>query len=108
MHIKHTPRAFKRKIVRKMYEEHPEYKGPARFRSDRLNADRSRSPSKTNDKPKDERPKRQTSEERRAMIAEWNREAVRETTHQMSKAPPPQMIGTFMRPPGLGPQIIPA
>jgi len=105
MHIKHTPRAVKRRIIRKMYEEHPEFKGPGRFRSERDQKDRSRSPSKSNEKPK-EAPKRQTSEERKAMIAEWNREALRESHQQMSKAPP-QMMGNVMRPPGFGPQVIP-
>lgn len=99
MHIKHAPRAFKRRVIRKMYDAHPEYKGPNRFRSERLNENRSRSPSKAADgeKPKEERPKRQTSEERRAMIAEWNREALREAAQQSK---PNTLLGNMVRPPG--------
>merc|ERR1719511_208652 len=28
MHIKHIPKAVKRRLVREMYEEHPEFAGP--------------------------------------------------------------------------------
>jgi len=79
MHIKHIPRAVKRRVVRGMYDKHPDYGD--RFRPDR-GADRSRSRTR-----KKEGPKRQTSEERRAMIAEWNKEAVREA----ATIPPPPL-----------------
>merc|ERR1711957_102514 len=31
MHIKHIPRAIKRRVVREMYDDHPEYLGPAQY-----------------------------------------------------------------------------
>jgi len=94
MHIKHIPRAIKRRVVREMYDDHPEYlgqtsskrkekkeKGDKDKEKDRDRRDRSRS--RRRDKEKKERdrdrgedaaPARQTSEERRAMIASWNAE----------------------------------
>ncbi|UKJ88988.1 U2 snRNP auxiliary factor [Theileria orientalis] len=62
MHIKHVPRSLRRKLMKRMYEEFPEYKRRSPRGSHR---NRSRSP---------QRPKRQTSEERRDMIDQWNRE----------------------------------
>merc|ERR1712083_789878 len=58
MHIKHIPQATKRKVVRAMYEEHPEI----RTKNDR---ERSRSPQRKKEEGKDNE-KRQVSEERRA------------------------------------------
>jgi len=103
MHIKHIPRAIKRRVVREMYDDHPEYLGQTRGRRDKDkdkdkdkdrdrerkkdkdrdgDKDRNRSRSRRRDKEKKERggdndgapPARQTSEERRAMIAQWNQE----------------------------------
>merc|ERR1719221_1145469 len=65
MHIKHIPRAVKRRLVREMYHEYPEY-------NPRYNADRERSPRRK--EKRDDGVKRQTSEERRAMIAQWNQD----------------------------------
>jgi len=31
MHIKHIPRAIKRRVVREMYDDHPEYLGQTVF-----------------------------------------------------------------------------
>jgi len=103
MHIKHIPKAVKRRIVRAMYKEHPEFthnpevKPPApawenptaNKATDR--SSRSRSPRKDGATEKaaeagkekealavipsvPAKPKRQTSEERRAMIKQWNME----------------------------------
>uniref|UniRef100_A0A7S1AMU5 Uncharacterized protein n=1 Tax=Noctiluca scintillans TaxID=2966 RepID=A0A7S1AMU5_NOCSC len=66
MHIKHVPKAVKRRVVREMYEEHPEYLGS------------NGEPGCSNSPNPAKRPKRQASEERRAMIAEWNRELAAE------------------------------
>jgi len=114
MHIKHIPRAIKRRVVREMYDDHPEYLGGSRSRRDReggggggekagrkkerdrdrerdryRDRDRERgegrSRSRRRDKEKKEKdrdeprekdgaPARQSSEERRAMIAQWNAE----------------------------------
>merc|ERR1712087_970913 len=67
MHIKHIPRAIKRRVVREMYDDHPEYLGQTRSR-------REKGEGKEKDSGHDEDapPARQTSEERRAMIAQWN------------------------------------
>jgi len=70
MHIKHIPKAVKRRLVREMYEEHPEYVGMGVTKP----RARSRSRSRQKGDEKENRRKRQTSEERRAMIAQWNRE----------------------------------
>jgi len=65
MHSKHIPRAVKRRVIKEMYEEHPEFAGkPPR--------NRSRSP--RGQQGEVGKKKRQTSEERRAMIEGWNRE----------------------------------
>merc|ERR1712176_82229 len=87
MHIKHIPRAIKRRVVREMYDDHPEYLGQTRSRREKdgkekdkdRKKDRSRSrkrdrKEKEKDRGHDEEapPARQTSEERRAMIAQWN------------------------------------
>merc|ERR1712025_1494929 len=63
MHIKHIPRAIKRRVVREMYDDHPEYLGQTKSKKD-----------KKKDKKDDDRGARQTSEERRAMTAQWNSE----------------------------------
>ncbi|CAK9011656.1 Splicing factor U2af small subunit A (U2 auxiliary factor 35 kDa subunit A) (U2 small nuclear ribonucleoprotein auxiliary factor small subunit A) (U2 snRNP auxiliary factor small subunit A) (Zinc finger CCCH domain-containing protein 60) (OsC3H60) [Durusdinium trenchii] len=63
MHIKHIPRAIKRRVVREMYDDHPEYLGQTEKDRDRDRGERGEAP-----------PARQTSEERRAMIASWNAE----------------------------------
>jgi len=103
MHIKHIPRAIKRRVVREMYDDHPEYLGQSRSKRDkepkkekgdrhRDRGERSRSRRKEKDRgdrgDRGDReggggggggpPARQSSEERRAMIAQWNAE--REST----------------------------
>lgn len=78
MHLKHVPRSLKRKLFNKMYEEHPEYR--EKVRGGRRSRSRSASPHKRRRSPstqrsdRPERPERRTSEERRAMIAQWNQE----------------------------------
>merc|ERR1712066_685806 len=42
MHIKHIPRAIKRRVVREMYDDHPEYLGQVKSKKDKKK-DRSRS-----------------------------------------------------------------
>jgi splicing factor U2AF subunit len=96
LHIKHIPKAIKRRVVREMYDEHPEYLGSTRGSKKKEKKDRSRSRRRRDDdgggggggdkdKDRDRRrtkegdgeggpPARQTSEERRAMIASWNQE----------------------------------
>jgi len=112
MHIKHIPRAIKRRVVREMYDDHPEYLGQTRGggKKDKdkdkdKDRDRDRKKDKEKDKEKDKDkdrdrsrsrrrgdkekkdrdggdkdgapgapPARQSSEERRAMIAEWNKD----------------------------------
>ncbi|CAE7501459.1 U2AF35A [Symbiodinium natans] len=90
MHIKHIPRAIKRRVVREMYDDHPEYLGQTAKKSkkdkdkdrDRDRDRRSRSRRREKEKKEKDRgdkgaaapPARQTSEERRAMIASWNAE----------------------------------
>jgi len=66
MHIKHIPKAVKRRLVREMYEEHPEYTGPlaAQFGAQEPSKKRKRYPGR----------KRASSVERKAMISLWNRE----------------------------------
>jgi len=100
LHIKHIPKAIKRRVVREMYDEHPEYLGSTRGGAkEKKEKKRSRSRKKDAKEPKEgkegrERSRdrrsrrdeeggggggggggdasRQTSEERRAMIASWN------------------------------------
>jgi len=94
LHIKHIPKAIKRRVVREMYDEHPEYLGSTRGAAkEKKEKKRSRSRKKEGkegrDRSRDRRrrdeegggggggggdapPGRQTSEERRAMIAQWN------------------------------------
>merc|ERR1711957_955866 len=95
MHIKHIPRAIKRRVVREMYDDHPEYLGQTRGggKAKKEKKDRSRSRGKDKKEKKEGRGDRggddrggdkggdreapnprQTSEERRAMIASWNAE----------------------------------
>lgn len=92
IHLKHIPKAIKRRVVREMYDEHPEYTGSTRSskkeKSDKKEKDRSRSRKRDRDRDRDrdrgrDRDReggggggggRQTSEERRAMIAKWNEE----------------------------------
>lgn len=65
MHVKHIPRAVKRRLVREMYDAHPEY---APFR------DRERSPRREKPEAGDEKPKRPSTPERKAMIAQWTKD----------------------------------
>jgi len=73
MHIKHIPKAVTRRLVREMYEEHPEFQGPGAARQDGHSKSRSRKRQRKAEE-RETRRKRQTSEERRAMIAQWNQE----------------------------------
>lgn len=105
MHIKHIPRAIKRRVVRDMFSDHPGYAGAARFkRPEGQRSDRSRS----RERRKAEKVQRQPSEERRAMIKEWNIEAIREAQAAgfvpapPSHPPPPgstPMVPMMMPPP---------
>jgi len=102
LHIKHIPKAIKRRVVREMYDEHPEYLGSTRGGGKEKKEKKQRSRSRKKDreggeggerKEKKDRdksrgrrgreeeaaggggdapPARQSSEERRAMIAGWN------------------------------------
>jgi splicing factor U2AF subunit len=97
LHIKHIPKAIKRRVVREMYDEHPEYLGSTR--GAKKNKDKGEKRSRSRGKEKGEKGEkrdrsrdrrrrddddkkggddgnlgRQTSEERRAMIASWNAE----------------------------------
>jgi len=102
LHIKHIPKAIKRRVVREMYDEHPEYLGSTRGGAkEKKEKKRSRSrggekkekkerggEKEGRDKSRDRRRReeegaggggdapaaRQTSEERRAMISSWNAE----------------------------------
>mmetsp|Transcript_102056 Transcript_102056/g.197589 ORF Transcript_102056/g.197589 Transcript_102056/m.197589 type:complete len:280 (+) Transcript_102056:77-916(+) len=100
MHIKHIPRAIKRRVVREMYDDHPEYLGQSRAKRDKekdrkkekdhkdrdRDRDRDREKDRSRSRPRKEKkehrdrddeggpPARQSSEERRAMIAQWNAE----------------------------------
>jgi len=97
LHIKHIPKAIKRRVVREMYDEHPEYLGskPGGGKEKKSKRSRSRRDKKEGKEGKEDRDrdrrrrrdeeegagggggggdKRQTSEERRAMIASWNAE----------------------------------
>jgi len=80
MHIKHIPKAVKRKLVREMYEEHPEFR--ARGPAQRGARSRSRNRSKKAAEDGGVKAKRQSSEERRAMIAQWNKERTGEVQAQ--------------------------
>lgn len=89
MHIKHCPKAVKRKVVRMMYEEHPEYQGKSAIRDDP-------------DAPKAKKPKAEAQgaklmnpEERKAKIAQWNKERFASVLPGAPPAPPgapPMMI----------------
>mmetsp|Transcript_37396 Transcript_37396/g.116229 ORF Transcript_37396/g.116229 Transcript_37396/m.116229 type:complete len:251 (-) Transcript_37396:87-839(-) len=72
MHIKHIPKAVKRRLVREMYEEHPEFAGPGASHLAGRSGSVKRKRGKADEK--DGKKRRQTSEERRAMIAQWNAE----------------------------------
>jgi splicing factor U2AF subunit len=94
LHIKHIPKAIKRRVVREMYDEHPEYLGQTSRKSskkEKKEKDRGEGRSRSRRRRRDEEDggkdkgekaaegggggdKRQTSEERRAMIASWNQE----------------------------------
>jgi len=104
LHIKHIPKAIKRRVVREMYDEHPEYLGSTRGGGKEKKEKKQRSRSRKKDreggeggerKEKKDRdksrgrrgreeeaaggggdapPARQSSEERRAMISSWNAE----------------------------------
>mmetsp|Transcript_26671 Transcript_26671/g.58629 ORF Transcript_26671/g.58629 Transcript_26671/m.58629 type:complete len:287 (-) Transcript_26671:242-1102(-) len=106
LHIKHIPKAIKRRVVREMYDEHPEYLGSTRSsrkeKKSRKDDDGGERKEKDRDRDRDrgerrERSRgrrrereeegggdggerepvnmgRQSSEERRAMIASWNAE----------------------------------
>jgi len=76
MHIKHIPKAVKRRLVREMYEEHPEFAGPGASHLAGRSGSVKRKRGKADEK--DGKKRRQTSEERRAMIAQWNRERASE------------------------------
>jgi len=124
MHIKHVPQAIKRRVVRKMYEEHHEYRDATMKTTNAETRDRSRSPKKEADEaPKNENAggakKRQSSEDRRAMIATWVKERSSEleaqaaAMHSSLVATLPKMPGVrmpavpmFVAPPAKWPQVV--
>lgn len=61
MHIKHVPKAVKRRVVHQMYQDHPEYQGK-------------KASDAAEDETQPKRKKRMSSEERKATIAQWNKE----------------------------------
>mmetsp|Transcript_24401 Transcript_24401/g.24125 ORF Transcript_24401/g.24125 Transcript_24401/m.24125 type:complete len:149 (-) Transcript_24401:32-478(-) len=81
MHLKHISRSFKKSLQHQMYYEHPEYKErriqrlkeEKKRKHDKESPDGRRHRSRTPEKL----PPVRTSEERRAMIEAWNREANR-------------------------------
>ncbi|KAF4665215.1 Splicing factor U2AF 26 kDa subunit [Perkinsus chesapeaki] len=94
IHWKHVPRKLRRRLYRKMYEQHPEYRSRSRSRSRERRRSRSRDRGhrgghhhhhedrgrrsgggRDDRRDRDRGRERQTSEERRAMIDQWNREA---------------------------------
>lgn len=82
MHVKHVPKSTKRKLVRQMYDDHPDYGGWKRARRERGDPhDLVGLPSiedikMPTNKPKEIKDKKPTisEEERKAMIARWNDE----------------------------------
>lgn len=74
MHIKHCPKAIKKRIVKQMYEEHPEFQGKG-AESDAPKA-----------KKRKEGSRRMPSEERKALISQWNKERL---AAMVPGAPPP-------------------
>merc|ERR1712062_938187 len=75
MHIKHIPRAIKRRVVREMYDDHPEYLGQSRTKRDKGEEKRGKKEKEEHrdrgdDYDQGAPPARQSSEERRAMIAQ--------------------------------------
>lgn len=87
MHIKHIPKAIKRRMVRRMYDEHPDFAGPSALHIDGRRSRSRRRKEADERKAKEKEKGRPTSEERRAMIAEWNR--ARTGRVQMPPPPPP-------------------
>mmetsp|Transcript_28766 Transcript_28766/g.52420 ORF Transcript_28766/g.52420 Transcript_28766/m.52420 type:complete len:254 (-) Transcript_28766:50-811(-) len=72
MHTKHIPKAIRRRVVKAMYEEHPEYVGrKGQQQSEQTATDRSRSRERRKAERRGSRP---SSEERRKLIAEWCQE----------------------------------
>mmetsp|Transcript_54563 Transcript_54563/g.130168 ORF Transcript_54563/g.130168 Transcript_54563/m.130168 type:complete len:257 (-) Transcript_54563:80-850(-) len=73
MHTKHIPKAVRRRVLRKMYEEHPEYVGRKGQipQPEKKEGDRSRSRER---RKAERRGKRPSSEERRQLIADWCKE----------------------------------
>jgi len=84
MHIKHIPKAMKRRAVRDMYEEHPEF-------SDKP-VDEKDEEARKKRKKGDPRSKRMSSEERKAMIAQWNVELKAQGAAQLGVPVPPLAI----------------
>lgn len=80
MHIKHIPKTIKRRMVREMYEDHPQYQNKA------TNADQ------RNNEPKRRKTKRMSSEERKAMIAEWNKSRFSGVQPPPPSVPPPPAV----------------
>lgn len=94
MHVKHIPKAMKRRVVREMYEEHPEWHGKAEDEESRAKKR----------KKDDARSKRLPSEERKALIAQWNAELKAATPGLPALAAPvPQVV-----PPNLVIPVAPA
>merc|ERR1712039_730214 len=66
MHIKHIPRAIKRRVVREMYDDHPEYLGQVKSKKEKKSGKDKDRGDRGGDRGGDGPPARQTSEERRA------------------------------------------
>merc|ERR1711870_45055 len=57
MHIKHIPRAIKRRVVREMYDDHPEYLGQTRGSGRGKEKDKARKKDRSRSRRKDKEKK---------------------------------------------------
>lgn len=75
MHLKHCPKAILRRIKKVMYAEHPDFKNP--------------NPT-TTEQPPEKKQKKMGDEERKAMIAQWNKDRFKAMVPP--GAPPPMIV----------------
>jgi len=83
MHLKHCPKAIKRRIMKEMYAEHPDFKNP--------------NPTTAAAEPPPAKKQKMGDEERKAMVAQWNKDRFKAilppgAPQPMVIPPPPSML----------------
>jgi len=72
IHWKHVPKAVKKRLFRRMYAEHPEFRQDVEDKRDSRRREERKSSRRSRSRSREKKQRRDRSEDRRAMIDKWN------------------------------------